>query len=447
VRKYLFEKTLFRQRGMSEKVEEFDKTQFLPRSELEAYQEEKLRSLIRHAYEFVPFYKELFDKLKLRPSDMRTLGDLTKLPILDKETLRKNYSRLLSSHAGEKVYTRTTSGSSGVPLSISVSRLSSVIEDALFFRGLRWTGYDWGDKILLLWGEHPIESVTTRLRKKIGRILLNKDFINTYEVNEASLLQIIDRLMHRPPRILRGYTSSIYNLAVCASTHGLKVEVPAISTSAEKLYLYQRHKIVESFGNNLFDQYGCGETCSIAFECEMHAGLHVCSEHVIMELVNADGESGNRGSVVITNLDNYAMPLIRYSNGDDARWATNRCNCKRTLPLLDEIEGRFYDFIEGINGNKVHAGFIDELFLNLNLGTKYFIREFRVVQERLDKLRLEFVTEQEIGRDDKKIIEDKVCHYLGPTMIEFVKVKSIPMTKLGKKMFVLSLLNRDKWSP
>ena len=90
------------------------------------------------------------------------------------------------------------------------------------------------------------------------------------------------------------------------------MELNAVSTTAEKLFKFQRKKMVEAFGENIYDQYGCGETLSIAFECEKHEGLHITNEHTILEIIDKKNQVNNRGRVIITNLDNYAMPIIRY---------------------------------------------------------------------------------------------------------------------------------------
>lgn len=445
MRSFLIKQMLCRQKGLIEKLEEFDRTQFYSKVELEAYQEEKLQLLIKHAYGSVPFYRDIFDKNKLKPSDIRKIDDLQKLPVLEKEVLRSNVDKLLST-VNSNFRMRTTGGSTGVPLTIANSYDAGIIESALYFRYLRWLGYEWGDRILQLWGEHPLESKMKKYRKRLRRNLYNTTFYNTYLLNTKIYDEIIQRLVTVPPKVIRGYASSIYYLASNVLEHGLKLQINAVSTTAEKLFKFQRNIIEKAFGKNIFDQYGCGETNSIAFECEKHNGLHVASEHVVLEIVNDCGQSSERGNVIVTNLDNYAMPLIRYKNGDIASRSQVICDCKRELPLLKEIEGRVYDFIEGPDGRKIHAGFFDDIFLDLDIGRKYSVKEFRVVQENINRLAVEFVTENDLLKSDEKIIKEKICQYLGNMEIEIKKVRNIPLTTMGKRMFVLSLLNRDKWN-
>jgi len=445
MRSFIVKQMFRRQKGFFEKLEEFENTQYYSEVELQTYQEEKLRKLVKHAYETVPFYRKLFDKKKLKSDDIRKIDDLQKIPVLDKETLRSNRERLMSTDINEKIYFRRTGGSTGVPLSIANNYSASVVENVLFYRFLRWMGYQWGDKRLIFWGEPLVESFISRFKKRVSRIIYNEPFVSTFKVNDNLLSNLVLRIKKSPPKILRGYVSSIYLLALKSLELGVKMKLNAVSPTAEKLFKFQRDKIKEAFGENIFDQYGCGETNSIAFECEKHKGLHVASEHVILELLDERNQGGNRGKVVITNLDDYAMPIIRYENDDLACWSDEKCSCGRNLPLLKGIEGRLSGFIQGPNGNKVHGEFFTHIFDGLDIAEKYSIKEFRIVQEEIDKLRIEFVTKDNLDKKDEKVIRDKINQYLGKMEIEIRKVKSIPMTKMGKKVFVVSMLNRERW--
>lgn len=433
---------LGRQKGLFEKAAEFEKTQYYPESELIAYQEEKLRRLIQHAYSTTPFYKELFDKEGLRPSDIKKIGDLKKLPVINKEDIRGSYAKMLSASSGERIFQRKTGGSTGVPLIIANNYRSGIAEQALYLRFLKWIGYEYGECSILLWGEHPGEPLIKRMKKRVVSRILNETYFNTYNLGDEMYYKMTSAIRKNPPRLLRGYASAIHALALKFLEGGTGIRLNSVTVTAEKFFSFQRRKVEEAFGENVFDQYGCGETNSIAFECTAHAGLHVASEHVIVELLDGQQADAAHGDIVITNLDNYAMPIIRYRNGDQAKWANLYCPCGRNLPLLEEIEGRIYDLIEGPDGRKIHAGFCDDVFLDLDLGRKYGLREFRIVQENLDRLRLEFAAGDNLSEKDVNAVKSKFCQFLGDVKIEIAYVDAIPLTGRGKKMFVLSLLNR-----
>ena len=447
MRSSLFKLNLMRKRGFLDQLEMLEKSQYWSDAEMMAYREDRLQRIIRHAYETVPFYREMFDERGLQPGDIRRINDLQKLPVIEKETLRRRQSELLSSSCQEKTMAGTTSGSTGVPLTIVNNATAINFDSALYYRFLRWSGYRWGDEMLLLLAVRPSSSPAASLKKRLSRWINNMRFYSAFDLNDELYADIIKRMRKSPPGVLRGYASAVYDLACRFEDRGISIPLKAVSCTAETLYDFQRATIENAFGKNIFDQYGCGETNSIAFECEQHKGLHVASEHVILEILGDDGQPSRQGNVVVTNLDNYAMPIIRYSVGDQATWHHEQCDCGRNLPLLEKIDGRIYDLIQTPNGNKVHGSFFHEetCFFRLDLSKKYGVREYRVVQNEIDKLTIEFVTDKELSPEDKAILEERITGKLGKMEIEIKSVKSIPLTKMGKKLFVLSQLNRDKW--
>ena len=234
--------------------------------------------------------------------------------------------------------------------------------------------------------------------------------------------------------------SAIHLIAREVLDRGLSVRPKAVTTTAEKLFLHQRETIERAFGHKLFDQYGCGESNSTAFECERHSGLHVAAEHVIVELLDGGGPcvGGRRaGRVVITDLDNYAMPLLRYDNGDLASWADTPCPCGRGLPLLARIEGRAYEVLDVPGGRRIHGGFFDEVYIEMGLGDRYAIEDLRVVQEDLYNYCLEFVMKGQLADDDLRVLRAKYKEYLGDVALTIKYVDRIPPTATGKRLFVL----------
>jgi phenylacetate-CoA ligase len=430
---------LRRQERFFDILKELEKSQYWEEPKIKENQEIKLKKLIDYAYKTVPYYRETFNKIGLKPKHIKNLNDLKNLPILDKETMRQNFDKLHSVGYKEKIYYRETTGSTGVPLRIAVDENSSIIENALFYRFLRWMGYDWGDKIFKFWGGKTVKSKSKILKEKISSLIYNEKFFDTYKIDEKLLMNLIYEIRKSPPKILRGYTSSIFFLAEKALEAGIKINLNAISPTAEKLFEYQRRRIREAFGKNIFDLYGCGETNSIAFECEKHEGLHVATEHVIFEILNEKNQSCSSGKVVITNLDNYAMPIIRYENGDLAKMSKKKCSCDKNSPFIEKIEGRLYNVIEALNGRKVHTGFLDVIILELGLAEKYKVKEVRIIQERIDKLRFEILANKDLNDEDKKSLKKLVEQYLGEMEMDIVRVNEIPDGKAGKRMFVIPL--------
>jgi phenylacetate-CoA ligase len=446
LRRYLLPKFVrLRTPGLVETLDGFLKSQYRSRRELIAIQEEKLQRLIEFAYREVPYYRDKFAELHLVPADIRHLEDLQKLPVLGKEDI-KDIRKFGPGGGILGTFTRTTSGSTGAPRKVMVSREAALIETALFYRFLFSMGYEWGDRIIQLWGSpivrsgSPIARLVESVRTSVSRRIHNVRRFDTYKVNGEAIAEVVSLVRDNTPQILRGYTSSVYATAVEMIRKGIGADLKGITTTAEKLFDYQRIAIEKAFGPKVYDQYGCGESNSIAFECEKHTGLHVASEHVVLELLDDGGKAvgAECGRVTITDLDNYAMPLIRYENGDLAKWAKNECPCGRGLPLLEEIEGRIYEMLDVPGNRRIHGGFFDEIYVELGFGDRYRIDDLRVVQEDLYNYKLEFVMDGTLSAEDIRELKRKYAQYLGDVNVEVSYVEEIPATKAGKRQFIFA---------
>ncbi len=419
-------------------------SQYWSQKALQALQDEKLRKLIRFAYEEVPYYRETFEARRLTPEDFRGVDDLQRLPVLNKRDLR-DVTKLTARRAPRSTFYRRTSGSTGTPFKVLVDREASISEMALVYRFLLSIGYDWGDEIVQLWGAPVVGSgsivprIAEGMRQAVRRAVWNLNNFDTYKSDTGATRKIAATLTPGRPRVLRGYTSAIYSLALEIIQRDMRVGAKAVITTAEKLFGYQRKTIERAFGPILYDQYGCGESNSIAFECEQHHGLHVASEHVAVELLDADGGSATTGRVVFTDLDNYAMPLIRYENGDLATWANGACACGRGSPMIKQVDGRQYELLEVPGGRKIHGGFFDEIYIEMGFGDRYLIEDLRVVQEAIDRYRLEFVMSGQLSHSDVAALRAKYAQYLGDVRVDVVYVDAIPSSESGKRLFVLPL--------
>jgi phenylacetate-CoA ligase len=433
-----------RSKGFLKELNRLLESQYYSETDLINLQEEKMQKLIRFAYENVPYYKEKFDEYHLTPSDLCRLTDLQKLPVLTKQEMNNNIHKLVPRQQRPNVFVRRTSGSTGTPYKIITDSKSALVESAIFYRFLLSIGYEWGDQIISLWGAPIVKPDKGRVFKSIKEVmsskLWNKIYFDTYSLDRSTIRKILLLLSKNTPQILRGYVSSVYLIALEAIKAEIKCNLKGVTTTAEKLFDYQREVIEKAFGQKIYDQYGCGESNSIAFECENHNGLHVASEHVILEILNDNNEfvsDETSGRVIITDLDNYAMPLIRYENNDLARWSKDICSCGRNLPLLQHIEGRAYEILNVPNGKKIHGGFFDEIYIEMKFGDKYLIDDLRVVQEDLYNYRLEFVMQREFNEEDISVLKEKYRQYLGDVNVKITYVESIPPTKTGKRMFII----------
>ena len=296
MRKFIVQRFLSLKKGLNKKIYKLKKTEYFSKEEIINYQNKKLKKLINHVYENVPYYRNIFIKYGLTPESIKTVQDLQKLPILEKKDIQNNAKELKAENIKPN-YSRTTSGSTGKPLKIFFDYSNKIIEIALVQIFNYNMGYNIGDKQLLIWGGHE-NNFRDKIKLFLKQIIYNSKLINSYELSDDLLEKLAIKIAKSPPKNLRGYTSAIYMLAKKMEELGLHTNVDSISVSAEQLFNYQRQLIKKHLGENIYDQYGCGETNSLAFECSEHSGLHHAFEHSILEVEDNFGNKAKTGKII-----------------------------------------------------------------------------------------------------------------------------------------------------
>lgn len=348
---------------------------------LRRFQERRLRALVRHAYARVPFYRQRLDAAGLGPDAIRTLDDLVRIPILTKADLRGAGD--LVADGARDTFLAETSGSTGEPTRLHKDR------GALFSLGAwasppnlsRWIGRSaWRLMTLLVRHERALEA---GLVQSLPRFMLR---VHEGDALDEPAAQLEDLNAFRP-QILITYPSVLRNLAVHIQGRGAAVHQPvAIALSAEVFDAPTRRLAREVFTGSLINAYGSTEAGMIALECPRHRGMHVIGTHVIVEVLR-DGRPvppGENGEVVVTDLTNFASPVLRYSGlGDVAAWSAARCPCGRILPMLEVIEGRRVDSFVLPSGKIVHP-------YSLTLAMEHIegVHRFQIVQEAPDRVRV-----------------------------------------------------------
>lgn len=397
--------------------------------------------LLKHSYGSVPYYRELFNKLGLKPEDIPTIEDLPKLPILEKESIRENFKngRIVAQNVSKKrlIYT-STSGSTGEPLSFYKDRISDSWNWTCKFRGFEWAGYRLGDRNVRIVGNPEIIKKNGRLLEKIKRSVFNMLFIPAYEMKEKNIDKFVTLISEFKPIIIRGFSSSIYVLVDYLGEKNLNIHRPrCVVITGEKCFDWQRKVIEHQFGCEVFDDYGSIEINSIAYECEEHIGLHVSMENVIVEFVNEHGEvigDGRIGDIVVTGLNSFSMPFIRYRLGDRGRYLNVKCPCGRALCLIDHIEGRITDVIFTPSGKHLSVYFFTALFKHLTS-----VKQFQIRQKSKDQLETLIVVNHNFDTKDLITINKRIQEYVGSDMVNSVKiVDNIPLDSSGKRKFIIS---------
>lgn len=419
---------------------ELARSEFLAREDLEALQLEKLKALIRHAFETVPFYRELSRTLRMTHQDIVSLQDLKKLPIIRKDDLRADPERFLSSAFLRKSLKRiNTSGTTGTPLSFWLDAAALRRNYAFYARALSWAGVQVGQKSTTFAGRVLIPSSQTGPPYWRHNLFNRNLLMSSYHISETTAPLYLDKLEQFAPVFIDSYPSAIFALAQYSEAHGdsCRVRPRAIVTSSETLLEHQRRTIERAFGCHVYDQYGSAEMVVFASECE-RGTLHLHPEYGIAEVLNqgAEAPAGDAGELVCTGFQNLAMPLIRYAIGDSAIQRDSACSCGRHFPALKAVIGRMDDTIVTPDGR--HVGRLDPIFKGAG-----GIKETQIVQEHVDHLVVRMVQGKGFEPYMAQAVIDELKKRVGEAVkVDLMYVDNIERSSTGKFRSVVSRVSK-----
>lgn len=412
-------------------------------SEIEAYQNDRLRSLIRYAYDNVPYYRERWKALKIVPGDIRSREDLHKLPILTKEEIRQNADRFVSQKTPRReLLSRHTSGTTGKALHFYMTEDAVAFQWAIWWRHRLRFGVSPGGWHANFTGQRVVPITQSRPPYWRWNRPMRQVLINMQSLTPAKIANILGMLNSQPLEFYCGYPSFIHMLAVNAVDAGLRLTSPprVIFTGAENMLDFQRRDIQAFTGAILSDHYGCTEACGNASRCPEFV-YHEDFEFGIMEGVEqTPGDPAK--TIVCTGFACEAFPFIRYEVGDTAVWQEDEaCPCGRSSKILRHIEGRRDDYIVTPEGARIAR--LDYLFKDaLN------VREAQIVQERLGEITIHLVRRSAYSTKDEVEIRRDIASWLSPSLaVRFDYVQEIPRGQNGKFRAVLSMLKSQPQTP
>ena len=423
-----------------------EQTQWWPWQDIQTLQMHKLEILLRHAYENVSFYRRRFSEAGLRPQDIQSPDDLAWLPVLTKSDIQDHLHELLAKGVDRRrLIENHTGGSTGHPLTFYQDANYWAWADADLLRNYCMAGYQLGMRWAFLWGsDYDARAHKGWFGRLKDRVIYNMIWINTFDLSAETLARQAEQLVRFQPQILIAYVSSATLLArVVREQHIEGIRPRAIQTSAEVLTPDDRQFLEETFGCPIFDRYGCREVSNIAHECEAHAGLHIVAENNLVEFIKESGrpaKSGEEGRMIVTNLNNYAMPFIRYDVGDVGVLSDRPCPCGRGLPLMEAVKGRTTDVFTSPSGRLLHGEFFTHLFYKIQ-----GVYQFQVVQETLEDLNIRIVPGPQFDQDKTfHFLEETIHRYGDPRFqVHFELCEQIPSSASGKYRFTVSKLPVD----
>lgn len=392
--------------------------QNLSKEEQEYLSWKKVEALLDHAYQNVPWYRKSFKKIGLSPKDISQPEYFSQVPVLTRDDLKNNFHEFVSDfHRGRRIKKVTTGGSTGVPLMIGVN--PKTVRELQKWQMFSWWGLNPDVDIASIYREIPIGILTKLILKFINwpRKLIT---LNATNLSQNSIEVFLKEFEINKPKVLHGYLGALDSLADYILDHKIHLPSPnVIWSTAAPLAKVQQRKIQMAFGAPVCDQYGCSEMYFIAASCPENNGLHQFSDAIKLEVLDGKGTPvsfGDSGKITLTNLNEFAFPLIRYENGDQGRWLESSCNCGINLPLMDQVKGRKSDNFNLPDGSVISGEYLTTLFDDHPIAVK----RFQVVQNKDLSIELKVSTNRQQAIVLRQVIqglEEKVKHQVPVSLI------------------------------
>lgn len=422
------------------RLAELNRTQWLTREELLALQQDKLHRLLEYADSFVPYYRRLFDQVGFQPNDILTdPASFQKIPPISKAVINDNFDEFLTTdlRKRKRLSRNSTGGSTGHPLIFMQDDNFRDHVTADIHRHIEWTGWQLGECHAYIWGGDYEAAAPQVLRSRLMDWALNRFVTNAFVLSEASMAAFIQDIRQKRPKVLFGYASALARFAEFVQAHHLDdIRFLGVISSAEVLYPHQREVIERTFGCGVIDRYGTRELGGIACECQDHKGLHISVENVYVEVLR-DGVPvpvGEEGDIVVTNLNNYGMPFIRYETGDVGQLSEVECRCGRGLPMMQIVHGRATDLLKTKDGRTIHRAFFTHLFYDIGE-----VKQFRVTQKSYDLIVVSIVERSPLPSKRLVFLERAIKDMMqSDVKVEFEFLEAIPLQSSGKYRFIIS---------
>jgi phenylacetate-CoA ligase len=417
-------------------LEFLEDSQWWSEDRIRAFQQKRLRELIAHAYSNVPYYRSVFDQLRIKPGQISSLEDLQRLPVLTKDIIRRHFpdgmvalnvpkKRLLLYHSG---------GSTGEPLAYYLDRQAQSWRFACLFRLWKWAGYELGRRWVRL-DLIARNKLSQRAMDDLSRCL----FFRLSKMNQETLQLSVQEMRKFRPQIITGYASQVFLLAKYLRDNAIDdIRPKSIITTGDMLFSHYRQLIETQFHCRVYDTYG-GNSLVVSGQCDCGTH-HIAAENVIIEFVKGDRpvKPGEVGTVLVTDLRNYGMPFIRFMVGDLASPCQEPCKCGRALPSMSSLVGRDTDIVVTPGGNYLVAYFFGHIFESM-MG----VSKFQVVQQAEDEIEVKIVKNDKFSRQDASHIEDAIREGAGEEVkIRLNFVEDIPALGSGKLRLVISEIGR-----
>lgn len=437
-----------RHRGLGKRLRTLRHFDALTPARQKSLQAESVSRLLNHAYNTVPYYRRICDDAKFYPTQWRQ-GESIPLPLLDKEIMRAQEDQLISRrYLANDLRCAKTGGTTSTPVRFWRDINALREKTALQFHLNRWSSFDQGDSVLMIWGaERDLELSPSWRWRLYEQVVMRRIPAAAGQISASIFQRFLERLNLHRPKVLYGYGVTLARFADFVRASNVRYHKPrVIITTAEAITLDERDCIEQTFGCKVTDQYGSRDVGMIGSECEYHSGLHFHPAGCLVDFEYAGmTPNGPMHRLVVTDLLNYGMPVIRYDTGDCVVVDPAPCPCGRWFPRVKSILGRASDNFVLADGTEVPGNtFATKLALLAN-GFRH-ITQLQVIQKEMDHIVLLYAANGDvsgIGQELSRVreaLQDVVKVAMRCTMTQVSEIRREPS---GKLRFCISEVKRN----
>jgi len=418
-----------RSRKLSE-MRRLERLQWEPWQTKRARQWERVKETAAYAQARSPFYR------RRPPVAVETPEDLARLPILEKKDLRDHLDEMIvDGQSKESLVQAKTGGSTGVSLVIYYDVRCEEKRNAAALMTNRWSGWDLGRPVGALWGNPPV--ARTFKEKTRAQCLDRLLYLDTVHLTDESMTVFAEALRRRNIQYLFGHAHSLFIFAQFArARYGKGLPMKGIVSTSMMLLPSERRVIEDVFQTPVTNRYGCEELGLLASECERREGMHLNMDQHYIEFIRDDGRPaapGEEGHLVVTDLINRGMPLLRYRVGDVGVPTDRPCPCGRGWPLMEKLTGRTADFLIAENGGLVAGVSLVERTLTAIPG----LQQLQIVQDRRDRVLLNVVPDDRYDPSSEKALLKEMAAALGRLTFDVHKRDRLDQDRNGKYRFAV----------